>query len=175
MSYIVPREEPWPRSHPIIADGPWFWAIDVHYCFRHATIMEMEYRSLRLGFNILPEDWQSVVGRCNICSSFQPLAKSTSGRTGRRINILIGSVNYDYAIFAFQRLTRYEIVQDGPAGVYMDLRTGLKRGTETNQLRNNEEAKADAILPIADGHCNEDHDRSYATIFQNRQRQNDAE
>eukprot|EP00808_Paulinella_micropora_P002963 g14710.t1 len=39
---------------------------------RHATIMEMEYWSLRLGFNLLPADWQNVVGLCRYCPSFQP-------------------------------------------------------------------------------------------------------
>ena len=61
-----------PTSHPIIPDGPWLWVIDVHFAFRHATIMELEYWSLRLGFNILPADWQTLVGRCQYCGPFQP-------------------------------------------------------------------------------------------------------
>ena len=41
-------------SHPTIPGGATFWAIDVHFCFRHASVTEMEYWSLRLGFNIVP-------------------------------------------------------------------------------------------------------------------------
>eukprot|EP00808_Paulinella_micropora_P001206 g66688.t1 len=106
-NYIVPREEPWyPSEHLKKGIPSLAW---------HATIMEMEYWSLRLGFNILPEDWQTLVGRCNYCAGFQPP----------------GSVNYDYAIFAFQRLTRYEIVQDGPTGT----RYQLPARYDTKQLR----------------------------------------
>eukprot|EP00808_Paulinella_micropora_P006205 g22563.t1 len=36
---------------------------------------KLEYWSLRLGFNILPEDWQSMMGRCKYCASFQPPGK----------------------------------------------------------------------------------------------------
>eukprot|EP00808_Paulinella_micropora_P007051 g78264.t1 len=100
--YIVPREEAW-----------------------HATIMEMEYWSLQLGFNLLPADWQNVVGLCRYCPSFQP----PGGPAGTR----------------YQLPARYDS---------RDLRNVYRRLLRLHRLRSKRRSKH-AALPVIDGECTE--------------------
>jgi len=177
------------RFHPTLPDGPWFWYMDVHFCYNHATIIEMDYWSLRLGFNIYPLNWQAMVGLCKHCGDYQPpgiypsdmphsrptpprsceycdeietlmkpmfrcrgcnwvfycckshqkadwkahreFCKYAQQEGLSRLRSLtnleflppcgIGSVSYDFAMFAFYRMTRYEIVLDGPSGARYQL------------------------------------------------------
>eukprot|EP00808_Paulinella_micropora_P030440 g42064.t1 len=57
-----------------------FWPLG-RYRTQHA-IMEMEYWSLRLGFNLLPADWQNMVGLCRYC----PISSHQVARRERDIS-----------------------------------------------------------------------------------------
>jgi len=47
-------EQTW--SHALSTNGPYYWAIDAHFCFRHAGVTELEYWSLRFV-------WDSIYSR----------------------------------------------------------------------------------------------------------------